>query len=140
MSEQYKIYTEKIIKKKLKDALRHPPLPNEICMTYMKDLDIFGFLIIADMNIQMKAWRELAKQKLLRIEIENHRTKTIKGETYYIFVIQSWENGMVTSIDYDLMGMYAFDNGSFIVSGFIYAFKSKINRDRIYEYVMKGLK
>jgi hypothetical protein len=69
----------------------------------------------------------------MRIEEFNDRTKTIDGVEWHFLVVQSTDpkDTLIDPIGCCLYG--------FTVSGTIYSFKSKDNRDKIRKYVMKNI-
>jgi hypothetical protein len=69
----------------------------------------------------------------LVIEEENNQTVKIQGREWYILVVQPTNDN---DCSIDPMG-FGYDDGAFMVSGFIYHFTRKENRDAIYKYVMK---
>jgi len=87
---------------------------------------------------QLKAFRQYRKEAKLTINIRNHRDPMIQGKQFYILVVQSLDESGKIQGNIDPMGL-AFDTGSFLVSGLIYAFTNKDNRDKSYKYIM-GIK
>ena len=86
-----------------------------------------------EMTEQMKIWRQQQKNGKLMMEEENNQTVKIQGREWYILVIQPTNDN---DCSIDPMG-FGYDDGAFMVSGFIYHFTRKENRDAIYKYVMK---
>jgi hypothetical protein len=80
----------------------------------------------------MKQWRKSKKKGEIYMDARNNRTHLIGGKEWHILVVQ----GNETVQDIDVVGM-GFDNGPFLVSGQIYCFKNRDNRDIVFEYVMK---
>lgn len=87
-------------------------------------------------NEEMRRFRKERKEGIKNIDPINHRNPTIKGKQFYTFVLQNTD--MDTNPTFDPLGM-AFDDGFFVVSGFIYSFRNEANRDASYKYIM-GLK
>ena len=81
---------------------------------------------------QMKIWRKQRKQGIIEIHEYNNHTKQIDGTDWHILVVQQTGDDLGPI---DTLG-FGFDNGAFVVSGFIYCFKSIQNRDATYKYVM----
>lgn len=94
---------------------------------------MFSAMNNTEMQTQMRLWRKLAKEGKVTIRFVNSKSKTLEdGNTWHWLVIQRpkcW-------VPYDTLGTMLL---GFMVSGHIYCFKSKVNRDRVQEYVMKGL-
>lgn len=85
---------------------------------------------IQEMKIQMKDWRKKIRQgKLQCIEYNNKTKTTDDGRVWYILVMQqsNIENDTMDNLGLMLLGE--------MVDGCIYAFKSKENRDKIFEYI-----
>ena len=87
-----------------------------------------------ELREQMKLWRKSVKKGDLLIREFNNKTFKIKGIDWYIMVVQDTAG----NIGVDKIGL-GFDDAQFLVSGYIYVFKHKANRDATYKYVM-GLK
>tara|TARA_R110000823_G_scaffold248435_1_gene372037 strand:+ start:162 stop:575 length:414 start_codon:yes stop_codon:yes gene_type:complete len=89
---------------------------------------------------EMKRFRKQRKEGTVTILEANNKTKVLgddkKNKTFYFMVIQDPDETKNPQID--PMGL-AVKDGAFMVSGFIYAFKSKTNRDKSYKYIM-GIK
>ena len=89
----------------------------------------------------MKRFRKQRKEGTLTILEANNKTKVLgnkylNSKTFYFMVIQDPDENKNPQCD--PMGL-AVKDGAFIVSGWIYAFKSKTNRDASYKYIM-GIK
>ena len=85
-----------------------------------------------ELTEQMKIWRKQRKQGVIEIHAYNNHTKQIDGTDWHILVVQQTGDDLGPI---DTLG-FGFDNGAFVVSGFIYCFKSIHNRDATYKYVM----
>lgn len=82
-----------------------------------------------ELREQMKMWRKERKEGAVEIKEVNNRTIKIKGQEWYICVVQYTEyNGI------DILG-FGFDK-IVVVSGNIICFKHLQNRDATYKYVM----
>jgi len=106
---------------------------SDICWTYGRIKKRCCLLNKREMEIQMKSWRKLARDGKIKIEKFNDRSKTINDKEYHFFVVQT-TNDNDTMFDPIGCSLYGF-----IVSGYIYSFKNKSNRDKVREYVMKGI-
>jgi hypothetical protein len=94
---------------------------------------IFCAMNNTEMKVQMRQWRNFVKRGLLTIRFVNSKERTLEdGMTWYWFVVQPTNP---TESDIDSLGAFLLGE---MVSGFIYCFKSKQNRDRVQEYIMKG--
>jgi len=108
----------------------------ELFFCYHRQLKDFVWGNKEEATEQMKIWRRQKKQGILHIAPYNNETKLINGTTWYTLVIQEGSSPeTIKSIGIDRMGL-GFDD-PYIVDGLIYCFKQKVNRDAIYEYVMK---
>jgi hypothetical protein len=85
-----------------------------------------------ELTEQIKIWRKQRKQGVIEIHAYNNHTKQIDGTDWHILVVQQTGDDLGPI---DTLG-FGFDNGAFVVSGFIYCFKSIQNRDATYKYVM----
>ena len=83
-----------------------------------------------DMKGQMKDWRLQKKQGILTINTQNNREFMISGKKWYTMVIQD------VDLEKNNIDPLGFGVG-FVVSGMIYWFSSKQNRDSVISYVMK---
>jgi hypothetical protein len=87
------------------------------------------------MNEQMKIWRQQAKNGLLVINDGNdYKLRDDDEKRWYIFVVQNRDDAI--SCGLDPFGVHIL---SMMVDGYVYAFKSKTNRDNIRNYVMKDI-
>jgi hypothetical protein len=66
----------------------------------------------------------------------NNKTRNIFNKEWHILVVQSYEDGEQVPQNPDPVGCMLM---GYMVSGFIYAFQKKENRDDVANYVMKGL-
>ena len=111
-------------------------LPNEVMMTFHYAVQAFNLYNKGQSQNQMKIWRKLAKDGKIKIMEYNNKTKIINGVEHFIFVVQPYENEKMTDCNFDPMGLMVLGE---MVSGFVYLFKKKENRDVIYNYVMKNI-
>ena len=82
------------------------------------------------MKGQMKDWRLQKKQGILTINTQNNKEYMISGKKWYTMVIQD------VDLEKNNIDPLGFGVG-YVVSGMIYWFSSKENRDSIVSYVMK---
>lgn len=80
---------------------------------------------------QAKIWRKQRKQGKIEIHDYNNTTQKIDGKEYYTLVVQPTD---LETADIDPLGLLKV---GLMVSGYIYVFKNKTNRDIIYNYVNK---
>jgi len=100
---------------------------------YHKQYSIFN---IEEWTTEMKRFRKYVKKGEGIINPKNHRNPIIQGKQFYTFVFQ--DPDMSKNPQFDPMGL-TFEDGTFVVSGMIYAFRKKENRDMSYKYIM-GIK
>ena len=74
-------------------------------------------------------WRKQRKEGVIQIIEYNNRTYDVDGKEYYSLVVQP-----SAFCELDPLGLLKI---GLMVSGFVYVFKNKTNRDIIYEYVNK---
>jgi hypothetical protein len=84
-----------------------------------------------ELKVQAKMWRKQRKEGLIQIQEYNNKTKDVDGKEYYSLVVQPTD---LDNADIDPLGLLKI---GLMVSGFVYVFKNKTNRDIIYEYVNK---
>tara|TARA_R110000796_G_scaffold15641_2_gene49681 strand:+ start:151 stop:591 length:441 start_codon:yes stop_codon:yes gene_type:complete len=84
-----------------------------------------------ELKQQLRDWKKLAKQGELNILTHNSKSRTLyDGSIWHFLTIQHPND----DVGFDPLGMMLF---GFTVTGLIYAFKSKVNRDRCQDYIMK---
>ena len=110
--------------------------PNDIMMTFYCVEQAFSLYNKGKSQNQMKIWRKFAKDGKAKIMEYNNKTIIINDVEHYMFVVQPYENEKMTDCDFDPMGLMVLGE---LVSGFVYLFKKKENRDVIYNYVMKNI-
>ena len=107
----------------------------EICMFLHRDANDLCFYNKVQLNETMRNWRKLRKQGIVEIlECNNTDTCRINGKQLYTLVLQS-PNG---PMGMDPTGL-GWDDNAYLVDGYIYYFRQKLNRDMVYKYVM-GIK
>ena len=126
------------MQKELKYAVKNKE-KTDLAFAFIRRVKAISYFNSEELKEQMVMWRKQRKEGKLVIEEYNNITKVIGGKVFHIFVVQPInENRELVDVGIDPMGL-AFDEGSFMVTGFIYAFKTVENRDSIYKYVM-GIK
>ena len=105
----------------------------EVAITFNHNHKQFCLLNREEMDTQMKIWRKMRKDGGLKIKRYNSKTAEHNGKTYHFFVIQPYENGKMEECNFDPMGLFILGE---MVSGYIYAFPNKANRDAVEKWVM----
>jgi hypothetical protein len=108
----------------------------EIGFTFIRHIGDYSFYNREQMNEQMREWRKDVKAGKIVIDERNHRSPTICGKQFHTLVLQSADLD-ANPMNIDRIGL-AFDDGCFLVSGYIYCFKTLANRDSVFKYVMTG--
>ena len=108
----------------------------EMCLTFYKEINRFMWYDKPTLTKNMKTWRKSAKNGSIKICKYNNKTLEYMGKTYYTFVIQSYKNNIQQRNE---MCPLMFSGFNIMVSGYGYCFKTKENRDAIYNYVMKDI-
>jgi len=103
---------------------------DEVMMTFIRRANNFSWFDKATTTEQMKMWRKLAKQDMLKIT-ETFETEKF-GKMFYCFVLQSTDEDADTICP---LGMCL----DCLVEGYVYAFRKKENRDATMSYVMKNI-
>lgn len=94
----------------------------------MEDKDVF-------MRTEVKRWRKLALTGMMNIKECNCKEHEYKGRKYYSLTLQTHLNGELQEIQ-DPTALMLF---GWMCCGLTYFFTAKTNRDKIREYVMKGI-
>lgn len=111
----------------------------DLCMTYNKIGKNFDFLNEEEIHLQFHDFRKEKKNGTIRINPNNNVThEDPNGKKWHLLVIQEAKDGKIDedsgfNMDICKLGM-AFN---FYVSGAVYAFRNKDNRDAMFHYVMK---
>lgn len=109
---------------------------NDVCFSLIRRVADISVFNNEEMKPQQIAWKKLRKEGKLVIQPCNNIAKIIGGKTFYILVVQPTdETGEITNAGIDPLGI-GFDEGAYLVSGYIYIFKKEINRDSVYKFVM----
>ena len=93
----------------------------------------FSLLNRGELNEQMTIWKKQRKSGEVRIKRYNSKTAVVDGKEYHFFVVQPAKNGKMVECNFDPMGLFILGE---LVSGYIYAFTNKGNRDAVEKYVM----
>lgn len=111
---------------------------NDICWFYHQRQIEHGIAVmnIEELQEQMRSWRKMAREGKLKIMDYNNITKNVLNQEWHILVVQPYEDGKQLPRNPDPVGLLLMN---YMVSGYIYAFKKKENRDDVANYVMKGL-
>lgn len=91
---------------------------------------------IKELQEQMRYWRKMALEGKLKIMDYNNKTKNVFNKEWHILVVQAYKDGEQVPQNFDPVGCMLM---GYVVSGYIYAFQKKENRDDVANYVMKGL-
>ena len=84
-----------------------------------------------ELKVQAKMWRKQRKAGLIQIQDYNNKTYDVDNKEYYTLVVQPAD---LDTADIDPLGLLTI---GLMVSGFVYIFKNKTNRDLIFDYVNK---
>ena len=93
----------------------------------------FSLLNRGELNEQMTIWKKQRKSGEVKIKRYNSKTAVVDGKEYHFFVVQPQKNGKMLECNFDPMGLFILGEW---VSGYIYAFTNKANRDAVEKYVM----
>ena len=129
------IYTRQTQERELKHFI-DTKTKDDIGIFFHQQLKQYRIFNIEEWTDEMKRFRKYVKKGEGVINPKNHRDPMIQGKQFYTFVFQDPDVNKNPQID--PMGL-AFDDGTFLVSGMIYAFRKKENRDMSYKYIM-GIK
>jgi len=117
-------------------GMRQEKTKDDVCWFFFMREKGIAVMDIKELQGQMREWRKLAVQGKLKIMDYNSKTKkTFDGKEWHILVVQRYENGEQVFQPYDPVGLLM----GCMVSGHIYAFQKKSNRDDVAKYVMRGL-
>ena len=84
-----------------------------------------------ELKVQAKMWRKHRKSGLIQIQDYNNETYEVDGKKYYTLVVQPTD---LDDAQIDPLGLLTI---GLMVSGYVYVFKTKTNRDIIFDYVNK---
>jgi hypothetical protein len=105
----------------------------EVAITFNHQHEQFALLNREEMNGEMKRWKTLRKQGLIKMKRYNSKTAEYKGKSYHFLTLQPYKDGKLCPCNFDPMGLFILGE---MVSGYIYAFTNKANRDAVEKYVM----
>jgi hypothetical protein len=117
----------------------------DIVFFWIRHQGCWGVMNKAEMTQQMKMWRKMALNgEIAMIRHNNQDDITFEGMKMWSLCLQSYKNGEIeedqNTIDAHGGFIFCKEEGGFrAVSGHIYGFKSKANRDAVFEYIMKGI-
>ena len=106
-------------------------LKGDVALSYIYNVKEFSWFDKNTMKEQMKQWRKLAKQGKLIMRKCNNKNFEYEGKEYYLLEVQGIQDDPICLIGLFIAGL--------MVNGFGYVFLNEENRDRVYEYVMKGI-
>ena len=117
---------------------------DDVAISWVERFHSLSWLSKDNMTEQMKLWRKSAKgegeyadDRVRIFEYNNKEVEDMDGKKWYTFVVQTC--GSSNKMKYMNLDAVALTVFNIMVGGYLYAFKSKVNRDRVYEYVMKDL-
>ena len=99
------------------------------CFTWHQQLNDFSWLYKPDLYEQFKIYKKNIKNGKLEVSSDNNLTRTLDKTEWHCIVIHQVGNDMI-----DVCSLKLFD---MMISGFVYWFNSKANRDAMYEYLIK---
>jgi len=104
--------------------------------TYHHLCNDWSWLDENEFNIQFKHYKKLIKEKKIVIEKENNNEHMLNGKTWYSMTIQIWDKDLN---DYGNMNICKGSMALFgyLISGYVYYFQSKIDRDNMYKWLVK---
>ena len=108
----------------------------ETTFTYRRDTGRMCCLTNDDIKSEMKRWRQLKKEDKLVIQPCNMYDIKIKGREWFVLTVQACEDNDIKDTGIDPIGLAQEVN--VLVTGYLYFFNNKANRDAVQNYVMKG--
>ncbi len=118
-----------------KRAMEDKEKKDGIIFLHRKSYDKFKCLAVMDneeLKVQAKVWKKQIKTGILEKPLDgNCITSKVDDKDYHLLVIQHKNKDHCY---HDSLGLFILN---YMVSGHIYAFESKVNRDRIYNYLSK---
>jgi len=109
----------------------------DLALSFISHQSQFGWFDKKTITAQSKIWRKLALTGQSKINSFNNKEVVVDGYTWYFLVVQPYKpNGKFAPCNFDPFGLMVLGE---MVCGYIYAFKTKQNRDAIYSYVMKDI-
>lgn len=108
-------------------------LRGDVAMSYIYSVKEFSWFDNNTIKQQMKQWRKLAKEGNLIMRKCNNRNFDYNGREYYLLEVQGKETEEDPTC---LIGLFI---AGMLVNGYGYVFLNEDNRDKVFEYVMKGI-
>jgi hypothetical protein len=108
----------------------------ETTFTYKKNDGRMCCLTNEDIKSEMKRWRQLKKQGKLVIQPCNSYDIKIKGKDWFILTVQACKDNDIEDTGIDPIGLA--EEVGVLVTGYLYFFNNKSNRDATQTYVMKN--
>ena len=104
--------------------------------TYMKKFNEWSWLDEDVYKQQFKQYRKLIKSKDIVIDGENNSEHILNGKKWYSLCIQKWNK---EEDDYDEMTLCkgSIEVFGYIISGYVYYFQNKADRDTAYNWLVK---
>ena len=104
---------------------------NEVSICYNQQNEVFNYINKDEMKIQLKNWRKMIKaNKIEVLEGNNLLVYDKRGRPFFILVITPTDANYTQIDPFGLVLDY-------MVSGFIYAYDNKKNRDDCFSYLNK---
>jgi hypothetical protein len=128
--------TREQMEKRFAYAMNDRQGEDELCISWIQNKKDFGWLNRQILNDQMKIWRKMAKEGILKIMEYNNSETEQNGMKLYNFIVQPYKNEEMEDCGFC---PYALLTLGIMVSGYTYSFMKKENRDAIYNYVMKNI-
>jgi len=104
--------------------------------TYHKRLANWSWLDDDCYKEQFKQYKKLIKEKKIVIDKENNNEHMLNGKKWYSLCIQKWNEEID---DYDEMTLCkgSIEVFGYMISGYVYYFQSKKDRDNAYNWLVK---
>jgi hypothetical protein len=120
-------------------AVNRDMLDGDLAISYIHHAGQLSWFDKKEMTSQMKSWRKLAKEGKMKMGHYNNKTKkTDDGREWFFLVAQCYDpiTTKMKECNFDPLGLFVMGE---MVSGYLYAFRNKENRDKVFEYVMKDI-
>jgi len=104
--------------------------------TYHKKLNEWSWMDDDVYKQQFKIYKKLIKNKDIVIDEENNNEHSLNGKKWYSITISKWNK---EKDDYAEMTLCkgSFDVFGYMVSGYVYYFQNKVDRDTAYRWLVK---
>jgi hypothetical protein len=106
----------------------------ENCFTFHRSWGRMACLTNENVKEEMIRWKKMRKEGKLVIQPCNSHDIKIKGKDWFVLTVQPLENNDVEDVGLDPMGIA--QEVGILVTGYLYFFKSKKNRDAVQTFVM----